>query len=404
MMKRFLRTLAHKTVLRPPSVRHCSQTVYEFLLGCMRMWEATGEALWRERAARVLEVLLGIQRPDGGFDIGYDFNFGHLHRKGESTSPELVALVALSEYCRLFEEPRAAEAAGRAAEWIRRHALDMGDGKMASPYGPYSVRAVMVYNGTSFAAGALGCYLGSVEDDSSLRTLYEGMVAYLDSVMSSADDLPGRFWYYADQSRDGLTAYQRQQVDYYHQCQQVEVHALAQQVSPLDGQLSVIRDAADHVVAVQDREGVPLPYMNLDTSATASVQVWGLCSAIPGLLEAAVVNEDRRGAYEAAARAVLDWLIEHSWTSETFHETLTRRGDLPPAVQRRYMVRSDAWVFNALASARKHLGDSRCEGIADRCYTRAASVDFSGPESHASSFSKRMVTRVFRVLGGLRGS
>ena len=39
-------------------------------------------------------------------------------------------------------------------------AFDMGDGKVAIPYGPYSIEKVMVYNGTSFACGALGCYLG----------------------------------------------------------------------------------------------------------------------------------------------------------------------------------------------------------------------------------------------------
>lgn len=159
-LKRSLRTLGLRTLLRPPYIRHCSQTVYEALLGCCRMWEATHDSRWGDRSQRLLNILLRIQQPDGGFDIGYEFNFGRLHKKGQSTSPELVGLVALCEYAHLFEEKQAGQAAQRAAEWICKRALDMGDGKVAIAYSPYTINEVMVYNGTSFACGALGCYLG----------------------------------------------------------------------------------------------------------------------------------------------------------------------------------------------------------------------------------------------------
>ncbi len=116
-MKKFLQTIAYKTLLRRPYVRYCSQTIYESLLGCMRMWEATSKNKRKERADKILGILLKIQRPDGGFDNGYDFNFGRLHKKGQSTAPELVGLVALTEYAKLFGKDKVFDAAWRA--WNR---------------------------------------------------------------------------------------------------------------------------------------------------------------------------------------------------------------------------------------------------------------------------------------------
>ncbi len=249
MMRELTRSIAHATVLRPPHIRHCSQTIYEAILGCLRMWDATAEDKWRERTDRLARILISIQRPDGGFDIGYEFNFGRLHKKGQSTSPELVGLVALSEYARLIDEKQTGPAAHRAAEWIRKRALHMGDGKIAIPYSPYTINEVMVYNGTSFACGALGCYLGQFGGDDELDRVYRGMVRYLNSVLTVDKDMPGRFWYYCDQSRNDWDDLKRSKIDYYHQMQQVEMHSLAQQVCPVEGQINIIRDAVDQIAA-----------------------------------------------------------------------------------------------------------------------------------------------------------
>ena len=135
-----------------PYVKYCSQTIYEVLLGCLRMYEATKESKWEKRCDKVVALLKHIQRPDGGFDIGYDFNFGMLHKKGDSTSPELVGLLALTEYARVFNKYDEIEPyAARAAEWIRKFARKKGENIFAIPYSPYNTKEIMVYNGTSFA-------------------------------------------------------------------------------------------------------------------------------------------------------------------------------------------------------------------------------------------------------------
>lgn len=400
-MKKKIRDVVLSTLLRPPYVRHCNQTIYEAFLSCLRMYTATGQELWKERSYRLMELQLQNQLPDGGFEIGYSFYFGKIHKKGHGTSPDMMSLFAMVEFWRLFGENRVHKAIRRNVDWFKRNALELEDGLWASPYCPDATRSVMIYNGTSFATGAIGYYLGRVGNDPELRRMYEGMIRYLDGVMSVDPDFPGRFWYYADQTRTDLTEFQRRQIDYYHQCQQIEIHAAAQQVAPVPAQLDMIRDAADHIVAIQDRHGI-LPYMNLDVSPTATVQVWGLCSAIPGLLEASSVLPDRRETYTTAARFVLDWLLDNAWTGEYFLEVLSRKGTISPSHRREYMVRSNAWVVNALAVAQNHLGNGRWTEFIEPCYQKMEDLDFSGPENHATNARKRFFSALMKLLKGTK--
>ena len=121
------------------------------------------------------------------------------------------------------------------------------------------------------------------------------------------------------------------------------------------------------------------------------IHVWGLASLIPGLLEAATLFPDRRDIYQAMAGSTLGWLLDHSWNGEYFYAILNKEGEvkLPD-----YMIRSDAWVFNALAAATKHLGSGPWVDIAERCYLSMDVADFSGPETHASNRWKRMANKV----------
>ena len=139
MVTGIAKSVLKRTILKPLRVTHCSQTIYESLLGCLRMWEATHDELWRSRADKLLVLLKEIQCPDGGFDIGYEFHFGRLHRIGEATSPELKGLLAMSEYGRVFGLDAVRDSTERAADWIRRNAMEIKSGCWAIPYAPYTL-------------------------------------------------------------------------------------------------------------------------------------------------------------------------------------------------------------------------------------------------------------------------
>jgi mannose/cellobiose epimerase-like protein (N-acyl-D-glucosamine 2-epimerase family) len=110
------------------------------------------------------------------------------------------------------------------------------------------------------------------------------------------------------------------------------------------------------------------------------------------MLEAAVVVPERAEVYRATADKVLDWILQYAWNGEHFEAILARDGTR--VEPRYYMVRSDAWVFNAFAAARKHLGDGPWSDVAQKCYKKMESVDFSGPESHASRKVNRLLLRM----------
>jgi hypothetical protein len=237
--------------------------------------------------------------------------------------------------------------------------------------------------------------LGQFGGDQRLRAIYAGMVRYLDRVMARADDLPGRFWYYYDQSRTDWDPTRVGKIDYYHQMQQVEMHALAEQASPVPRQAAMVRDAADHVVALHTSRGV-VPYTNDPRLFRGKIHLWGLCSVAAGLLEAAVLLDDRRAAYRQVAREVLDWMLRHGFNGQHFEAVLRPDGSRPP--RQPYMVRSDAWVFNALAAAAKHLGPGTWHAVANVCYQKMQAVDFSGPESHASTRLAGLVSWLYHRL------
>lgn len=395
--KQFLRFLWSKLVPLP-NVKFCSQTIYEALLGCIRMYETTEDQKWKERAGKVLKILIKIQRPDGGFDIGYDFNFGRLHKKGDSTSPELVALLAFSEYARAFDaEELVKPYADKAAEWIRQFAIKIENEIWAIPYSPHTINEVMVYNGTSFACGALGYYLGvfKVEDDE-LKNIYKGMVNYLEGSLFSNRDLSGRFWYYPVQTRTDLEPEMLDKIDYYHQMQQVEMHAFAERFVPVAKQHLIIEDCSDHIVSLNDKLGI-VPYTNSSKFFSGMIHVWGLCSVASGLIEAGKVVPDKYDLYTKNAKIVYRWIVDHSWNGEYFFPVLTKDGT--PFCPKEYMVRSDAWVFSSLANCHKELdGTEELSNIIEKCYQKMEKSNFSGKESHASNFRIRLMFSFFKAV------
>jgi hypothetical protein len=384
-----------KILLAPPYIQHCSQTIYQALLGCIKMYESTSDDVWKQRSKKVKNILLNIQRPDGGFDIGYDFNFGKFHKKGESTSPELIGLIALCEYERVFGyEKTLRKAMDKAAFWIETFSIKLKDSMHAIPYGPYSTKEVMVYNGTSFACAALGCYIGITKSTKqTLIDIYRGMNKYLLNVMSDDSSLKGKFWYYSDQSREDLTESAKNKIDYYHQMQQVEVHSIAQNYYPIKEQKEIIEAAADLVLEKQQENG-EVPYTNRKEYFNDLIHVWGYCSVMSGFLAANTLLDKK--SYKEAAIKVKNWLIKYSWNGNYFYASLKPlNGNVNNDT---YMVRSDAWVFNALSNFHYNYQSTDLKLIIENTYLKMEECDFSGRETHAQNLRKKIIFSIIKFI------
>lgn len=391
-----MKHILKKLLLKPPHVKWCSQTIYQSLLGTIKLYEFTNEKIWEERSDKLLNILLEIQQADGGFDIGYDFNFGMLHKKGESTSPEMVGLLAMLEYGRVFGfSKRLNECCRKAVVWIVNNSIKINDQEYYIPYAPYSTNKVMVYNGTSFVCGALGYYIGLTGiNDKKLNDIYNGMITYLYRKLTHVND-KGSFWYYYDQDRQDINPSKKLKIDNYHQMQQVEMHAYSQYVYPNELQLKLINKASKYVINIFNKEGT-VPYTNNIKDFGGGIHLWGFSSILSAL---SFVNHKEQlvSDYEInnLKRYVFNFIIKNGWNGEFFYPILDKNGS---PILKDYMVRSDAWVFNSLSSL---LSDTTFindrQAILDvltKCYVNMESVNFSGKETHASTKQTRLISSI----------
>lgn len=396
-----MKKIIKQTLLKPPYVKWCSQTIYQALLGCIKIFEVTRDGKWEARAKELLNILFEIQQKDGGFDIGYDFNFGMLHKKGESTSPEMVGLLALVEYGRVFGfSDDLNKKCYKAVQWITDNAVAVDGDEFYAPYAPYSTKNVMVYNGTSFVCGALGYYLGIVGDkDPKLIAIYEGMVKYLQRNLTYSKNPEGAFWYYYDQKRKDIHSLQKLKIDNYHQMQQVEMHAYAQSVYPLPLQLSMIDETSQYILNVFSEQGT-VPYTNNPKDFGGGIHLWGFSSIISGLVMAkkvGVLIDDSN--VNSLILFVQNFILDKGWNGQYFCPIVSKNG-LPLMTD--YMVRSDAWVFNSLASLLSvGLPGSNNEvilGVLSKCYNKMCQANFSGKETHASNKRTRVIASLINKL------
>lgn len=394
------KSLIHKTVLRPPYVRWCSQTIYQALLAAIKIYRYSNDDIWKERALDLKDILIKIQQPDGGFDIGYDFNFGLLHKKGESTSPECVSLVALIHYAEAFGiSDDVWVACDKCARWIVLNAIGIDNDRYYIPYSPYSTKDVMVYNGTSFACGALGMYIGFFKiTDEKIIKIYSGFIRYLSSVLISIEDYKGKFWPYYDLDRTDIDEKKKEKIDFYHQMQQVEMHSFAQKYVPNHIQLDMINSASLSILDLY-KDLKYLPYTNNEKDFGGHIHLWGLASVISGLQEYKKLNSSFTNEVYEAVNFVYDLIINKSWNKQYFYPIISKDNKV---VYDLYMVRSDAWVINSLAGLLEENYDFLDKGelmqVLNEGFKSMEKVNFSGQESHASNQRTRFIGKLIKLI------
>jgi hypothetical protein len=393
-LKSYFKSIIRSTFLYPIYIEHCSQSIYKPLLGCLLLWDVTNNAVWEKRSKKLCHLLIKIQKSDGGFDNGYDYNFGRFHKKGEPIAPELVGLFALTEYYKRFGGENVAYAAKKAAYWIKNNAFQINGNEWAIPYGPYSSKEVIVYNGTSFAAGSLGVYL-SVFPSKELEIIYHGMNKYLYNVLSSTPNELGKFWYYSDQSRKDLSDYQRNKIDYYHQMQQVEIHSEAENCLSSPFQKEIIYSATEFITAKQLENGA-IPYTKQTENKGGDLHLWGFCSCASGFILAGKLNQSKKIEYLERAKKIYNWIIKYSWNGEYFYPIISENGKV---TDKRFYVRSDAWVFHSFSVAVKEgIEAERYLDICEKSYCKMEAANFSGIENHASNKRIRLVNNILQKV------
>lgn len=389
-----------KWILKPPYVRWCSQTIYECLLGAIKIYKYTKSDYWKNECKELINIQFQIQQPDGGFDIGYDFNFGFLHKKGESTSPELLGLLAYVEYANCFGSTlEIQERSEKAANWICKNAIACKNGYYI-PYAPASTKDVMVYNGTSFACGALGAFIGYYNpDDKKFLEIYKGFIQYLSSALVFEKGFSGKSWPYYDQERKDLNPEIFDKIDYFHQMQQVEAHCIAQLYCPNQEQLKIIQLASNNILDLYEANGY-IPYTNKKELFGGNIHLWGFSSIISGLIHAEKQVQLEKQKVEAVLKFCYDFIMEsYNNKNNMFFPIMSPNGTI---VYDTYMVRSDAWVFNSLSNFleenKDYINSDELLNALTKVFAKMKNQNFSGLESHASTAKTRLISKAICLI------
>ncbi len=369
-------------------VMNSSQTIYELLRGCVILANFN-RAKWDPRVRNLTKLLIEIQKNDGGFDIGYDFYFGLLHKRGESTTPESIANIALyeswkylsdnpSDDCLLIQTENSIFKCG---EWLLKHSNKTSDGFHYIPYAPYSSNSLIVINAMSFAAGALVPYLmiENGKKNKNANELLFGLIYHIEKKLISSRNLKGKIWPYWDEKWDNLSEFMKNKIDYYHAAQQLEVHCFIHEYYKIEENYKIILNVYNHLLALSENFH-PIPYCNNPEYFNGLIHVWGYSSIIPALISANRILERDVKEIDLIINNTIDWLLNYSLKKNYFIPVLTSEGQ---AFDDDVYVRSDAWVFHALSTTNKQYSD--IESILDAVYLNIESRNFSGKDNHASS-------------------
>lgn len=382
-----MKELLKKILLRPKWVKYCSQTLYESLSFCNNMYEITNNEDWKKEGLHVIEKIRLIQQDDGGFDIGYEFNFGKTHKKGWSSAPECKMLVSLIEFGSIFGFDDVIDVVDRGIQWILNNSIQMDEDKWIIPYCPMATKEVMVYNGVSFALAPLATYYKYIKQDKKIKEIHDGYINYLYDEF----EWENGYWKYSDQKRTDLKDIQHIKIDNYHLGQQLEMHCHSYDSLPNLKNKEIIDGLAEYLITLhQGSYPNPPPYLNYISNQEQGVHLWGYASLINGFLSYYQISKKKE--FLVASKQIFDWINKFAWLNTYFacvyHEE-TKRMD------KRFYPRSDAWVINNLSSYLRCCCEREYMARVQDVYDYIRTQDYSGFENHAATNMKKVVGWAF---------
>lgn len=379
-----MKKLLKETILRPKWVKYCSQTLYESLFFCNNMYEITKDEYWKKEGSGIIVKIRQIQQNDGGFDIGYEFDFGKIHKKGWSSAPECKLLVSLIEFGHMFGFDGVIDIVEKGIKWILNNSIQMTEDKWAIPYCPAATKEVMIYNGVSFALAPLAMYYKYVREDKKIKDIHDGYINYL------YDEFEWKYgyWKYFDQKGSNLKDIQRIKVDNYHLGQQLEMHCYSYSLLVNQKNKEIIDRLASYLMIFhQGNQPKPLPYFNYVSNQEIGVHLWGYASLINGFLSYYKIT--KKEEFLSASKQIFTWINESAWLDAYFACIYY---DETEKIDKRFYPRSDAWVIDNLSNYLRYTCKNNYLLRLQTVYKKIKCQDFSGFENHAVTTTKKIAT------------
>ena len=409
MIKKKLKNTILKFINQPEDEIKSSQTLYECLFFCLNRARQENQAFWEKECDRVVTEIINSQLDNGGFDIGYNFQFGNGLKKlnkREATSPELLSVVALNLYLsqksefdsvELYDE--VSRCVYKGVQWARSHLLETEQG-VAIPYAPETASIVHIPNATSFALCALATSIHHPDLKNSRDELCEvvkQMYQFMQSQLVLSSDGRGAYWpyfYQSDNPKERRLG--NDKIDNYHLAQQLFFHCVSQDFVPDDTNLHIIRATTEYLVSIIGPEG-DVPYKFAEGKASEKIDTWGF-SSVPMALHAATRYINDPSLIEGL-ELTTSFLLEHCKSDEHFYPIILW-GDGTP-FDKEFYPRSDAWVIHACSEVASILSEKDLQ-FCDSVYFKIRDCGFTGKENHTFTKRKKLFGNIVRFVNFLK--
>ena len=391
----YLKNIILSFVNKPTPDILSSQTLYEVFFYLNNFVERYSDDLHY-----VISVIVDTQLDDGGFDIGYDFQYGpSMSKKSklEGTSPELLSLTALSLYESRFpnHNPRVKPAIRKAVDWILTRLVKTQFG-VAIPYAPDSFDGIHITNATSFCISALSTsaqHFNGVEKAnvvSVVESMYDFMHAQLVYETESSAYWP-YFYQYADENHKRLI---NSKVDNYHIAQQLYHHYLAEKYLPNANNRRILELTSEYLFSKLDDEYF-VPYTIFKGAASGKIHLWGYSSLIPAFVSAYEFGLGDK--YKRAAIGVFEFIKKYCVCEDHFAPIILINNK--KLFDSNFYPRSDAWVLHGI-SALNNI-DSLSDNWVSFCYkvySKMKKEKFRGLENHVVTLRMKLFAILVRVV------
>jgi hypothetical protein len=392
-VKQKLKNRILKVVNKPTPGVLSSQTLYECLFYLLNT--NADYVVAKDVAERIVQT----QLPDGGFDIGYQFNFGPnlgKRKAREGTSPEMLSVTALALFRKQFgDDGSVVNAIQKGVKWINDRMVQIGTAS-AIPYAPDSFDGVHITNATSFCLSAVASSIDLMpvelrsEMKLNVERMYEFMCGQLIYLSKKTDEAYWPYFYKTDNPEHAK--YTNEKIDNYHMAQQLVHHCIANEFIPSSTNEHIIRVVAKYLLGQLRSDGY-LPYTIYRGKVSDKVHLWGYSSLIGAFVRAYhIVGDD---AYKEAAIKVRNYILEYGVADDHFAAVITDSNK--SQYDCNFYPRSDAWVLHSLSELESICAyDDDSKIICERVFDKIRLGEFVGLENHALTYRMRLFAFLVR--------
>jgi hypothetical protein len=394
----------YKSILRniliwPETSVICSQTLYETLLAIIDIYELTKKAVYLEQIKNVSSLIVKNQNRDGGFNIGYNFNFGTRlikNNNNESTAPEMLSLYALIRANEYLKSDKINSAVSYGVHWIEKHSIKISAEKYGIPYAPNTLNDVHIINASSFCLPALAYYAKNNKKDDRIKLLFNRYINFLYDELETNCFSDGKYWrYFYRGGKRFENEIQKDKIDNYHLGQQLKYHCVIQKIIPTNKNLKIIKHLSDYLLSIRNTHGI-YEYCNSHSFKPNNIHIWSFSSAIQGFVDAYSIIKDEKLLESAVT--IKKWIIKNSWNGKYFIPVLDLNGNV---LDNNYYPRTNAWTIHSMTQYMQYYGiEEDLLQIVEKVYSDLSNNSFIGKEKHV--WTKRLVyaTRSYHWLKG----